>query len=90
MLEAEGVEGPAELALSFVDETAMAELNQRWMGEDGPTDVLSWSIDGLPGGAPGAPAHGQLALLGDVVVCPAVARRAVEPPWWRRPVGAAC
>ena len=52
VLEAEGVEGPAELALSFVDATAMAALNRQWMGEDGPTDVLSWSIDEPPGRGP--------------------------------------
>ena len=70
VLEAEGVEGPAELALSFVDEADMAELNRRWMDEDGPTDVLSWAID-----PPGDDGPGPV-LLGDVVVCPAVAGRA--------------
>ena len=78
VLEAEGVEGPAELALSFVDEDAMAELNRQWMGGDGPTDVLSWSIDEPPGRGPGrSDPTGEPALLGDVVVCPAVAARAV-------------
>ena len=67
VLEAEGVEGPAELALSFVDEADMAELNRRWMDEDGPTDVLSWAID-----PPGDDGPGPV-LLGDVVVCPAEA-----------------
>ena len=61
----EGVEG--ELNLLFVDEDAMAALNQEHMGHDGPTDVLSFPIDGPDAGADG--------LLGDVVVCPAVARR---------------
>ena len=74
VLAAEGIVGPAELSLSFVDEAAMAELNRRWMGEDGPTDVLSWSID-----PPRASARAQEppVMLGDVVVCPAVARRAL-------------
>ncbi len=45
----------------------MADLNAEHMGEDGPTDVLSFPIDGPEAGADG--------LLGDVVVCPAVARR---------------
>jgi len=56
-----------ELNLLFVDEAAMAELNQGHMDHEGPTDVLSFPIDG-----PGA---GPDGLLGDVVVCPAVARR---------------
>lgn len=64
--------GPGELTLLFVDETAMAELNETHMGDTGPTDVLAFPIDGADKAAamPGVP-----ALLGDVVVCPAVARR---------------
>jgi probable rRNA maturation factor len=61
----EGAEG--ELNLLFVDEAEMAELNQTHMGHEGPTDVLSFPIDGADAGPDG--------LLGDVVVCPAVARR---------------
>ena len=45
----------------------MAELNREHMGHEGPTDVLSFPIDGAGAGPDG--------LLGDVVVCPAVARR---------------
>jgi probable rRNA maturation factor len=56
-----------ELTLLFVDEAAMAELNEAHLGHEGPTDVLSFPIDG-PGTDPDA-------LVGDVVVCPAVARR---------------
>ena len=65
VLAAEAASG--ELTLLFVDEAAMAELNAEHMGETGPTDVLSFPIDGPDAGAEG--------LLGDVVVCPAVARR---------------
>lgn len=65
VLVAEGEAG--ELNLLFVDETAMAVLNHEHMGHEGPTDVLSFPIDGSGAGADG--------LLGDVVVCPAVARR---------------
>jgi probable rRNA maturation factor len=49
-----------ELALSFVTEEEMAGLHERFMGEPGPTDVLAFSQD-------------DRELLGDVVVCPAVA-----------------
>ncbi len=65
VLAAEGEAG--ELNLLFVDAAAMAVLNQEHMGHEGPTDVLSFPIDG-----PGA---GPEGLLGDVVVCPVVARR---------------
>jgi probable rRNA maturation factor len=62
VLAAEG-RGGEELSLSFVDEAEIAELHQRYMGEEGPTDVLSFPLD-------------EDGLLGDVVVCPAVAARA--------------
>jgi probable rRNA maturation factor len=52
--------GAVELSLSFVDPGEMAELHDRYMGEPGPTDVLSFPME-------------DEALLGDVVVCPQVA-----------------
>ena len=81
-LGASGIEGEAELSVIFVDEAHMADLNQRHMGHEGPTDVLSFPIDGTPDPMPtGLPAAGgpsfdaddQPLLLGDVVVCPSVA-----------------
>ena len=88
VLEAEGVKGDAELSMLFVDEKAMAELNLRFLGREGPTDVLAFPIDDdvyeggrLPDSlGPAGPADeiepsDLPTLLGDVVVCPAVARR---------------
>jgi probable rRNA maturation factor len=87
VLVAEGVRGEAELSLLFVDEAAIAELNQRFMGADGPTDVLAFPIDDpvVSGRWPDAGSAGPdrddpeptdlPLLLGDVVVCPAVAER---------------
>jgi probable rRNA maturation factor len=82
-----GVRGDAELSLVFVDEPVMADLNKRFMDKEGPTDVLAFPIDdALDGGRwPDSGSTGpdreppELAelpmLLGDVVVCPAVAAR---------------
>ncbi len=59
-----------ELNLLFVDEAVMTELNVEHMDGEGPTDVLAFPIDAedaLEGGLP--------VLLGDLVICPAVARR---------------
>ena len=88
VLDAEGIRGDAELSLLFVDEGAIAELNQRFMGADGPTDVLAfpleddlvgmgrWPDSGTPGpmGNRAEPTDPPL-LLGDIVICPAVAAR---------------
>lgn len=84
----EGVRGWCELALLFVDETTMAELNGRYMGKQGPTDVLAFpldAVDSAPSPGPGAQSRAperrpvdpgdHPLLLGDVVVCPAVALR---------------
>ena len=88
VLVAQGVRGEAELSVLFVDEAAMAELNLRFLGKDGPTDVLSFPIDDDvvavtarnadslgPGPVADPDASDAPLLLGDVVVCPAVARR---------------
>ena len=87
VLEAEGVRGDAEVSLLFVDETAMAELNQRFLSREGPTDVLAFPIDddvyegarSADSVGPGPSVDPELAelptILGDVVLCPAVAKR---------------
>jgi probable rRNA maturation factor len=60
-LAAEGRED-GELSLSFVTPEEMTDLHVTYMGEEGPTDVLSFPLD-------------EEGLLGDVVVCPAEAAR---------------
>ena len=82
-----GVRGDAELSLVFVEESVMADLNKRFMDKEGPTDVLAFPIDdALDGGRwPDSGSTGpdreppELTelpmLLGDVVVCPAIAKR---------------
>ena len=39
---------PIVVGLQFVDADQMAELNQTHLGHEGPTDVLSFPIDGDP------------------------------------------
>jgi probable rRNA maturation factor len=55
-----------ELTLTFVDTEEIASLNAEHMGGHGPTDVLSFPLD--DDGKSDVP-----TLLGDVVICPAVA-----------------
>ena len=59
VLEAEGVRGGAEVSLLFVDEPTITELNERFLGKQGPTDVLSFPLeDDLLGGGPRCPTAG--------------------------------
>ncbi len=76
-LDEMGVNPMAELSLLLVDIAYMAELNHRWMDGSGPTDVLAFPMDELdvdrgPGVGDDSP---EPSLLGDVVLCPAVAER---------------
>jgi len=63
----------ADVAVIFVDETAMEQLHIQWMMEPGPTDVLSFPMDELRPGRPGEPV--VTGILGDIVVCPTVAAK---------------
>jgi probable rRNA maturation factor len=65
-LTAEGI-GEAELSLSFVDEAEIEDLHVRYLHEPGPTDVLSFPLDGED--------ERGVRVLGDVVIAPAVAAR---------------
>jgi probable rRNA maturation factor len=68
VLAAEGRHG--ELTLTFVDGDEIAALNAEHMGVEGATDVLSFPLDSAGDADQAMPGP---VLLGDVVVCPAVA-----------------
>src|SRR3954468_6691866 len=85
VVDEERVPGTSELSLLFVVRPTIAELNEKFLGGNGPTDVLAFPMDDdlvLPGRqpdqggrGPGAPGEAGEAptLIGDVVVCPSVA-----------------
>ena len=87
VLDAEELRGDVELSMLFVDEQAIADLNERFLGDDGPTDVLAFPMDehlteggrspDSGGTGPGVNLEPTEAptMLGDVVLCPTVARR---------------
>jgi probable rRNA maturation factor len=87
VLAEERAPSDAEVSLIFVDEDAIADLNGRFLGGDGPTDVLAFPIDDdqFPSGrhpdtggrGPGSDSEpgDPPIVLGDVVVCPTVAAR---------------
>jgi probable rRNA maturation factor len=63
----------AELSILLVDEDTMSAYHEKYLGESGPTDVLSFPMDELR-----PPTDGEESppgLLGDIVLCPAVADR---------------
>lgn len=75
-LDAMRVHQDAEIAIVLVDEAAMEQLHVQWMGEPGPTDVLSFPMDELrPGNDDVITPAG---VLGDVVLCPQVAEVQAE------------
>ncbi len=61
-----------ELSIIMADVENMEKLHIEWMDEPGPTDVLSFPMDELRPGTPEQPT--PAGLLGDIVLCPAVAR----------------
>ena len=60
----------AHVAIEFVDVQRIAQLNAAYRSRQGPTDVLSFPIDGVgpvgDGTSPGAVPR----ELGDIVICP--------------------
>ena len=76
-----------EVSLLFVDEVTIASLNERFLEKEGPTDVLSFPIEDDSDRSGRSPDEGgtgpgsieadtaRPVLLGDVVICPAVAAR---------------
>jgi probable rRNA maturation factor len=89
VLDAQALRVETEVSLLFVDEATIGELNSRFLGRDGPTDVLAFPIDedldqggrspdegGTgPGGGLSSDEDDVPVLLGDIVICPAVAAR---------------
>jgi len=63
--EATGVED-GEISITFLDATAIAALNESHLQRQGPTDVIAFNL-----AEPKEP-------LGDVYICPDVARQSAE------------
>jgi probable rRNA maturation factor len=72
-LEAEGIRD-GDVGLAVVGRSEMARLNGMYRGKPDPTDVLSFPLDMRDPLPPGVPRQ-----LGDIVICPAVARTQGTP-----------
>lgn len=55
----------AMLSITFVGRAAMSELNRRYLGLHGPTDVISFGLQRSTKRGP---------VIGDIYICPEVAR----------------
>ncbi|MFP4234448.1 MAG: rRNA maturation RNase YbeY [Nitriliruptoraceae bacterium] len=77
VLQAQRVPADMEVALLLVDADTIARLNRTHLGKEGPTDVLAFPID-----EPGETPPDVPAVLGDVVLCPAIA--AAQAPGLKR------
>jgi probable rRNA maturation factor len=58
------------LAIEYVDAERIARLNLEHRGKEGPTDVLSFPIDGAAPLDAATPLEGPVRELGDVIICP--------------------
>jgi probable rRNA maturation factor len=59
--------GDGHVAVEFVEAGRMTELNGEHRDKEGPTDVLSFPIDGAEPSVPGDDVPRE---LGDIVICP--------------------
>ncbi len=78
-LVAEGLAPNTEVTVLAVTDEQMADYNERFMSNEGPTDVLAFPLEQLVPGRPPAPVlNGPPLNLGDVVIAPAYVRRQAE------------
>ncbi|MFM7243898.1 MAG: rRNA maturation RNase YbeY [Planctomycetaceae bacterium] len=63
---------PAEISIRILDDGAIADLHERWLGVPGPTDVITFDL-----GSPGGP-----GLHGDIAVSAETARRMAAEVGW--------
>lgn len=73
-----------EVSVSFVDDDTIAALNEQYRGNKGPTDVLSFELDGADTdepdefAAPDGIGSDEPYELGDIVIAVDVAHRQTE------------
>lgn len=78
VLEREGKPAETEVSISFVDDDTMAQLNERYRGKEGPTDVLSFECDNIADDEFAAVGGDDIYELGDIIIAPDVAMRQTQ------------
>mgnify|MGYP000647684518 CR=1 FL=1 len=66
MLEYEHFDDPAEISVTFVDNAAIAELNNQYRNKPMPTDVLSFPLG--ENGVYDVDENNGCKMLGDIVI----------------------
>ncbi|MGI6591357.1 MAG: rRNA maturation RNase YbeY [Eggerthellaceae bacterium] len=84
VMEAQQLPENTEVSVSFVDDDTIARLNAEYRGKEGPTDVLSFELDGADTDEPeefaGPDGTGadEPYELGDIVIAVDVAERQTQ------------
>lgn len=79
VLKDEGKPSNTEVSISFVANDTIAELNERFRGIEGPTDVLSFECDNIADDMTAADGEGcPVYELGDIIIAPDVAASQAE------------
>ena len=66
--EYEGLEGDAEVSVTFTDNEGIRELNREYRGKDAPTDVLSFPILSEDDSEWDTDEANGCAVIGDIVI----------------------
>jgi probable rRNA maturation factor len=79
-LFAEGVSGPTEVGLVVTGQQAVERLNKDYLGEEGPTDVLAFSLtESSDDSPPFLPPPDGVTRLGEVIIAyPQATKQAAE------------
>ena len=71
VMREEGLPSDSEVAIMLVEDSQMAEYNERFMQRQGPTDVLAFPLETLrPGQPPQRRANEAPLNLGDIMISP--------------------
>lgn len=77
VLNREQCPASTEVSINFVKDEIIADLNERYRGKKGPTDVLSFECDGVADDMVAAE-EGGVYELGDIIIAPDVAARQTQ------------
>ena len=76
MMREERLPDDSEVAIMFVEDSQMAEYNERFMHKPGPTDVLAFPLETLKAGQPPQRRANEAPLnLGDIMISPGYVER---------------